>query len=292
MIWQDPLPGSFRRAPQARPACAAAILRVREVILGTALLLFALWTLPLQAQPAVHALADPPAVQAPAPQEAEPPIKIAILQFDSLGGDTKDVSRGRMVSEFMTTAAVNIGAYDVVEREALKKILDEMEYGEQGKSITSVAQKIGQLFGAQFVISGSVTGYNDSIRIDARIIRVTDGKIEFAHGSFAKNDLESIFNASKFVIEKLTELFIPSTGKMVAGQIAWTAPEALIVDGNETMWLNPKYSIKCDKSPTSCLMVKRTASGFEVNVMNCSTKWKKQEKLDTRQLLPVGNIIY
>ena len=245
---------------------------------GMAVLLLALCALPLHAQPAA--------------QEAGQPIKIAILQFDSLGADAKDVTRGRMVSEFMTTAAVNIGAYDVVEREALKKILDEMEYGEHGKSITSVAQKIGQLFGAQFVISGSVTGYNESIRIDARIIRVTDGKIEFAHGSFAKNDLESIFNASKFVIEKLTELFIPSTGKMVIGQIAWTAPDALIVDSSDKMWLNPNYSIKCDKNPTACLMVKRTAQEFEVNVMNCNTKWKKQDKIDTRQLLPVGNIIY
>lgn len=231
--------------------------------------------------------------QALAAQEQDNgPIKIAILQFDSLSSDVKDSNKGKMVSEFMITSAVNIGAYDVVEREALMKILDEMEFGAQGKSYSSVAQKIGQLSGAKYVISGSITGYNDAIRIDARLIRVTDGKIEAAHGSFTKNDLESIFNASRFIIEKLTELCTPTTAKMVIGQTAWTAPEAMLVGKDEKLWLSPNYSVRMERNPKSCLSVKRMESGFEVNVTNCNMKWKTRDDIDTKQLLPVANIIY
>lgn len=233
-----------------------------------------------------------PTISVALSSEGNQPVKIAILQFESLSTDAKEGSKGKIVSEFMTSATVNVGAFDVVEREAVVKILDEMEYGQSGRNVSSVAQKIGQLSGAKYVLTGSVAGYNDSSRIEARLIRVSDGKIEFAQGSFAKNDLESIFNASRFIVEKLTEQFVQNVGQIVVGQTVWVSPEAMVVDKGEKLWLNPDYSVKVDKNAKCCMMVKRTDQGFEVNVMNCTSKWREKDGVNVKNYVPVKKIVY
>ncbi|EKO39742.1 MAG: putative protein involved in formation of curli polymer [Solidesulfovibrio magneticus str. Maddingley MBC34] len=224
--------------------------------------------------------------------EGNSPVKIAILQFDSLSSEGKDSTKGRIISEFMTTCAVNTGAYDVVERTLVQKLLEEMEFGESGKSSTTVAQKIGQLSGATYVISGSLTEHKEAIRIDARLIRVSDGKIEIAQGSFSKNDLENLFNACKFITDHITEMFIQNIDQTVTGQTCWVSPEAMLVDKDEKLWLNPNFGIKTTRSPSNCMQLKRTNKGFEVNVTGCSTKWSKNNDLETTKYHSVTKIIY
>jgi TolB-like protein len=219
-------------------------------------------------------------------------IKMAILQFDSLNVESKDDNKGRMVSEFMTTAAVNMGVFDIVEREQLRKIVDEMEFGKNSQNYSSLAQKIGTLAGAEYVLSGSITAYKGSIRVDARLIKVSDGTIQAAYGSSCSNDLDSILANSKVIIEKVLEVIIPTASQMVLGQSAWAMPDAMIVDKDKKLWLEKRAAIRYEQNARFCMQITKNSQGFGVNTMKCDTKYKTTGSIDKQSLFPVTSLQY
>jgi len=219
-------------------------------------------------------------------------IKMAILQFDSLNVESKDDNKGRMVSEFMTTAAVNMGVFDIVEREQLRKIVDEMEFGKNSQNYSSLAQKIGTLAGAEYVLCGSITAYKGSIRVDARLIKVSDGTIQAAYGSSCSNDLDSILANSKVIIEKVLEVIIPTASQMVLGQSAWAMPDAMIVDKDKKLWLEKRAAIRYEQNARFCMQITKNSQGFGVNTMKCDTKYRTTGSIDRNSLFPVTSLQY
>jgi TolB-like protein len=219
-------------------------------------------------------------------------IKMAILQFDSLNVESKDDNKGRMVSEFMTTAAVNMGVFDIVEREQLRKIVDEMEFGKNSQNYSSLAQKIGTLAGAEYVLCGSITAYKGSIRVDARLIKVSDGTIQAAYGSSCSNDLDSILANSKVIIEKVLEVIIPTASQMVLGQSAWAMPDAMIVDKDKKLWLEKRAAIRYEQNARFCMQITKNSQGFGVNTMKCDTKYRTTGSIDKQSLFPVTSLQY
>lgn len=219
-------------------------------------------------------------------------VRMAILQFDSLNVESKDDNKGRMVSEFMTTSAVNMGVFDIVEREQVRKIVDEMEFGSGSRNYSGMAQKIGSLAGAEYVLSGSITAYKGSIRIDARLIKVADGTIQAAYGSSCSNDLDSILATSKVIIEKVLADIIPTASQMVMGQSAWAMPEAMVADTDKKLWLEKRAAIRYERNSRFCMQITRNSQGFGVNTMKCDFKYRPAPNLDKSGLFPVTSIQY
>ena len=77
----------------------------------------------------------------------------------------------------LTTAAVNTGAFEVVERHMLEKVMSEQSMGSREVGFTSAAQSIGNMVGADYLLSGSVMKMEDQVRIDARLVDVASGAI-------------------------------------------------------------------------------------------------------------------
>lgn len=219
-------------------------------------------------------------------------VRMAILQFDSLNVESKDDNKGRMVSEFMTTAAVNMGVFDIVEREQVRKIVDEMEFGKQSQNYSGLAQKIGTLAGAEYVLSGSITAYKGSIRIEARLIKVSDGTIQAAYGSSCSNDLDSILSTSKVIIEKVLEVLIPTASQMVLGQSAWAMPEAMVVGKDSKLWLEKRAAIRYEQNARFCMQITKNSQGFGVSTIKCDVKYRNSANLDRNNLLPITSIQY
>jgi len=149
---------------------------------------------------AVSVLAAPAAAQQP-PQAK--PFKIAILEFDSVTDEAAKENLGRVTAEFLVTSAVNSGSFSVVERAALKKVLDEMQFGQGSNAPGTVAQAIGSMVGAQGVLTGSVAKTGGSVRLDARLIDVASGNIVAARNAYAKADLRSIATAAELLVSQL-----------------------------------------------------------------------------------------
>lgn len=149
---------------------------------------------------AVSVLSGPAAAQQP-PQAK--PFKIAILEFDAVTDEALKENLGRVTAEFLITSAVNSGSFSVVERAALKKVLDEMQFGQGSNAPGTVAQAIGSMVGAQGVLTGSVAKTGASVRLDARLVDVASGNIVAARNAYAKADLRSIATAAELLVSQL-----------------------------------------------------------------------------------------
>lgn len=150
----------------------------------------------------------------PGPAKQKEPLKVAIMPFDYISNSAnKDVAKGRIVSDIFTTSAVKSGVFNVVEREQISKVLEEMEFGKQGKTYTSEVQKIGDLVGANIVLTGSVTELDASIRIAARMIDVGSGRIIAAEDSFSQNSLQSMATACDSVMKRIVAAIYPRAQK-------------------------------------------------------------------------------
>ncbi len=131
------------------------------------------------------------------------PIKIAILELDFLQRSSRSEPLGRMVSEFLTTSAANTGAFSIVERSLLNKVMKELELEQSGLVEESQAREIGRMVGADAVLTGSVSKLGSSMRIDARLINVETGKIMAAASELTQGDLASLSRATDSLIRKL-----------------------------------------------------------------------------------------
>lgn len=131
------------------------------------------------------------------------PFKIAILEFDPVNDEAAKENLGRLASEFLVTAAVNSGSFSVVERAALKKVLDEMQIGHGSDAPGTAAQAIGSMVGAQGVLTGSVAKTGNAVRLDARLIDVATGNIVAARSAYAKADMRSLATGAELLVSQL-----------------------------------------------------------------------------------------
>ena len=71
---------------------------------------------------------------------------------------------GEGMADMLTTELVKSGKYQVIERQAIQKIMQEQQLGQTGAVTTQSAAKVGQLLGVELAIIGSVTefGYKKS----------------------------------------------------------------------------------------------------------------------------------
>ena len=120
--------------------------------------------------------------------------KIAVLDFKIQGSGFKTKDMGEIVAEWLITALVKEGRFDVIERRLLKKVLGEQKLGATGMSEEESASKLGKLLGVKVIISGSVIRFQDIIEVNARIIDVESASIITA---------ESVKDTTAIGLEKL-----------------------------------------------------------------------------------------
>jgi len=120
--------------------------------------------------------------------------KIAVLDFTIQGKGYETQDMGQIVAEWLITAFVKEGRFDVIERRLLKKILGEQELGATGVLDQDSVSKLGKLLGVKVVISGSVMRFQNVIEVNARIIDVESASIIAA---------ESVKDTSAIGLEKL-----------------------------------------------------------------------------------------
>ena len=76
-------------------------------------------------------------------------------------GNSDEANVGTGMSDMLTTALVKSGYFIVVERKNLEDVLAEQKLGASGLIKDQTAAKIGELVGAQILIRGSVTEFQE-----------------------------------------------------------------------------------------------------------------------------------
>ncbi len=150
-------------------------------------------------------------------------IKIAVLDFKTQGNDfgTKDI--GKIVAEWLITAFVNEGRFEVIERRLLEQILEEQQMSQSGLVDQDTASAIGKLLGVKVIISGSVSKLQNFMEVNARIVDVETGSIITAE-SVSSHQVDALGTLVRDMAKKIIRNF------PLEGYIAHREDSAVVID--------------------------------------------------------------
>ena len=100
---------------------------------------------------------------------------IAIKDFQVIRG--RDTAIAAYIQEDMTTAMVNSGQFNVVERFKLESVINELKLEQTGIMDTGQAQKVGKLIGADLILTGTLAQMGKEWNANLRLINTETGLI-------------------------------------------------------------------------------------------------------------------
>jgi TolB-like protein len=104
-------------------------------------------------------------------------MKIAVLDLKNNSGYKIDTSA---VAEWLQTELVNTKQFVIVERSQLDKVLNEQKVSLAGLSSDADAAKIGEMVGAQYILTGSISYWDGYYILNVKGIDSSTSIIEFA----------------------------------------------------------------------------------------------------------------
>lgn len=129
-------------------------------------------------------LTCPAAAQPAAPAVAAATVPVAILPFQNRGGDAglpraagAPANDGAKVTDLLFAELVAEPALMLIEREDLRKLLDEQELSLTGLVNPAEANRVGQLTGAKMLVTGSVIRADNSLYLVAKIIGTETSRV-------------------------------------------------------------------------------------------------------------------
>lgn len=120
----------------------------------------------------------PPSAVMPNANAAPPGARplLAVFAFSDAQLDSSENKLGEMLSEMFATSLINRGAYRVIERSQLERVLQEQALGQSGALEAETTVMVGTLLGAQAVVVGSLYRPASVYEADARILSVSTGE--------------------------------------------------------------------------------------------------------------------
>jgi TolB-like protein len=104
-------------------------------------------------------------------------IAVAVLDFDA-----KNISQesAEAVTDLLRTELFNTGRFKVVERQRIKRILEEIQFQSSGLTDADQAAEIGRLLNVSKIMIGTVTRLGETHLINTRMVDVQSGLVILA----------------------------------------------------------------------------------------------------------------
>jgi tetratricopeptide (TPR) repeat protein/tRNA A-37 threonylcarbamoyl transferase component Bud32 len=128
--------------------------------------------------------------------------RVAIAGFANLTEHGGDEWLGTGLAETVTAALQEIDDIDVWGRERLRENLRKLGV-ESGELAVEDAAQLGRMLGARWVVSGAFQRLGEQVRVTARVLDVTDGRIVRVVKS--DGNLDRIFDLQDRIVAGLTE---------------------------------------------------------------------------------------
>jgi TolB-like protein len=106
--------------------------------------------------------------------------RIAVVRLTNLGPTASEKKMGQIVAELLTTSLARRPQFQLVEREQIEKVLDELKLSLLGLAEAENAEKVGKLLNARAIITGSISEVGEFFSINARQVDVETGKVILA----------------------------------------------------------------------------------------------------------------
>jgi sugar lactone lactonase YvrE/TolB-like protein len=159
-------------------------------------------------------------------------IFIFALLFEAQGEKAKSQELGKVAAQWLTTAFVNQGRFDVIERQALQKVVEEQQLGMAGVIDVDTAAQLGRVLGATYMVTGAVTSHQQGLDLNVKIIETESAAIKVADrlaagsvGAMSKKirpfvaQLVSKFPLRGFIIHQKGDTFILDVGKSAGARV-------------------------------------------------------------------------
>lgn len=118
---------------------------------------------------------------------------VAVLYFDNHTGDARYDPFGKGLASMMITDLSSVEAIQLVEREHLESLIQEMKLQQSAFFDPETAVQVGHFVGAEYVIIGAINAAKPIVRLDSRVVRVETSEIvKTARASGKDNELFQI----------------------------------------------------------------------------------------------------
>ena len=126
---------------------------------------------------------------------------IAIAYFDNNTGNADLEPLRKGLADMLITDLANVGSLQIVERDKLNQVLDELKLSRSKFIDPRTAQKLGKGLAAEFIMTGGYVIGGDSLRIDVRVIEVKTGRVAASEKVSGKK--EDFFAIEKDLVDIL-----------------------------------------------------------------------------------------
>ncbi len=124
----------------------------------------------------IFSLAVPRVEEAPVAR-LEKPLRIAVFDFKNNNPPARERGYGETISEMFITAFARRPNFEVVERKQIRKLLDELYFGQSGAVDEETTKKLGRVLGVDVALAGGVSFFGGAIEVDLRLLDVETGKV-------------------------------------------------------------------------------------------------------------------
>ena len=145
--------------------------------------------------------------------EARP--RLAVRAFDDRTEEGK--APAPAVMNMMVTELNKAGVFDLVERERLNYVADEIKLGQSGLMDMSTAPKVGKIVGAKYTMTGAITVYYYSEKGSGFIVPVL-GFATQAKTAYVMLDIEIIDNETGLIA--YSEKMLGESKQVMKGALA------------------------------------------------------------------------
>lgn len=154
---------------------------------------------------ALSALAVSVVMTCPALAQEEPDRSVvAVLRFDNNTGDDQYAHLGRALSSMMISdLSVLDEKIQLVERERLEELTEELDFQQSAYVDPSSAQSLGMIVGAEYVVAGAFVTAEPVMRLDTRIARVETSEIVTT--AEVTGERETLFDLQQRLADELVQ---------------------------------------------------------------------------------------
>ncbi len=110
--------------------------------------------------------------------------RVAVVEFSSHGVAADDAA---IITEILRSKLVVSGAFEVVDRANIDKILAELELQASGATQEANSLRVGRLLNARYIVTGSLMRIGKSLSITAHMVDVETGQIKASAEKKADN---------------------------------------------------------------------------------------------------------
>jgi TolB-like protein len=114
------------------------------------------------------------------PAAAAERVTVAVLYFDNNSPKREYDVLQKGLADMLVTDLSQVDSLQVVEREKLQKLVDELKLQRSKFFDPRTAQRLGKGIGARYAVTGAVAAFDPKMRIDVRVIEVATGKVVVA----------------------------------------------------------------------------------------------------------------